>query len=431
MTTSSRDRLEDALARIADPKGEGARACLTVYADAARKEADAADARAKGGKRLGPMDGVVITIKDLFDVAGEVTRAGSKVLASRNKPATADAPVIATLRNAGAVIAAKTNMVEFAFSGVGVNPHFGTPGNPADRARVPGGSTSGGAVAVADGMGAITIGTDTGGSTRAPASLCGIVGYKPTQKRISRAGAYPLSFSLDSIGPMAKSVAECALADSVMAGESTDFSASPLNGVRAGLVQGLPLEGMDAIVSAAYGKALAKLAGAWKSASETALDALPILASVNERGGLAPPEAYAIHRQLLAEQGDGVDPFVRQRTMRAANMTMPDYVWLLEDRKRAIAQTDALFDKFDVLVLPTTPIVAPLQSEVATIEAFTPRNVLLLRNTSMGNFFDLCAISLPINLGNALPCGLMLFGRNGSDRKLLSIAASVEKALAA
>lgn len=431
MTASSRDRLEDALNRIADPKGEGARACLTVYADAARKEADAADARAKAGKSLGPMDGVVITIKDLFDVAGEVTRAGSKVLATRNKPAAADAPTIAALRKAGAVIAAKTNMVEFAFSGVGVNPHFGTPGNPADRARVPGGSTSGGAVAVADGMGAITIGTDTGGSTRAPASLCGIVGYKPTQKRITRAGAYPLSFSLDSIGPMAKSVAECALADAVLAGESTDFSASPLNGVRAGLVQGLPLEAMDATVSAAYGKALAKLSGAWKSSSDTALDALPILASVNERGGLAPPEAYAIHQKLLAEAGDGIDPFVHQRIMRAANMTMPDYVWLLEDRKRAIAQTDALFDKFDVLVLPTTPIVAPLQSEVASIDAFIPRNVLLLRNTSMGNFFDLCAVSLPINLGNALPCGLMLFGRNGSDRKLLSIAASVEKALAA
>ena len=428
---TSRDRLEDALNRIADPKGEGARACLTVYADAARKEADAADVRAKAGQSLGPMDGVVITIKDLFDVAGEVTRAGSKVLAARGKPATADAPTIASLRKAGAVIAAKTNMVEFAFSGVGVNPHYGTPGNPADRKRVPGGSTSGGAVAVADGMGAITIGTDTGGSTRAPASLCGIVGFKPTQKRITRAGGYPLSFSLDSIGPMAKSVAECALADAILAGEATEFSALPLNGVRAGLVQGMPLDGLDDTVSTAYGKALTKLSGAWKSASDVTLDALSILASVNERGGIAPPEAYAIHQKLLAEDGDNIDPFVRQRIMRAANMTMPDYVWLLEDRKRAIALTDALFERFDVLVLPATPIVAPLQSEVASMDAFVPRNVLLLRNTSIGNFLDLCAISLPINLGNTLPCGLMLFGRHGSDRQLLSIAASVEKALAA
>lgn len=431
MTASSRDRLEQTLDRIGDPKGEGSRACLTVYADTARTAADAADARTKAGQSLGPMDGVVITIKDLFDAAGEVTRAGSKVLAARGKPAAADAPTIAALRKAGAIIAAKTNMVEFAFSGVGVNPHFGTPGNPADRARVPGGSTSGGAVAVADGMGAITIGTDTGGSTRTPASLCGIVGFKPTQKRISRAGAYPLSFSLDSIGPMAKTVTECALADAVLAGEPTEFSLLPLSGVRAGLVQGMPLDGLDDIVSAAYGKALTKLSSAWKSAGDVTLDALPILASVNERGGLAPPEAYAIHQKVLAEDGDRIDPFVRQRIMRAANMTMPDYVWLQEDRKRAIAQTDALFDRFDVLVLPTTPIVAPLQSEVASIDAFIPRNVLLLRNTSIGNFFDLCAISLPINLGNGLPCGLMLFGRHGSDRQLLSIAASVEKTLAA
>lgn len=426
----SRDCLEDTLARIADPNGEGARVCLTVYADEARRAADAADARAKAGQTIGPMDGVVITIKDLFDVKGEVTRAGSKVLAARNKPAMSDAPVIARLREAGAVIAAKTNMVEFAFSGVGLNPHFGTPGNPADRSRVPGGSTSGGAVAVADGIGAITIGTDTGGSTRVPAALCGIVGYKPTQKRISREGAYPLSFSLDSIGPMAKSVAECALADAIMAGEATDFAPAGLDGVRAGLVQGLPLEGIDATVSAAFEKALAKLSDAWKSAADVTPDAISVMLGVNERGGLAPPEAYAIHRQLLNEQGEGVDPFVRQRIMRAAAMTMPDYIMLVEDRKNGIAQMDALFDRFDVLVLPTTPIVAPTKAEVANVDEFGKRNVLLLRNTSIGNFFDLCGVSLPINLGNALPCGLMLFGRHGSDRKLLAIAAGVERALA-
>ncbi len=427
---TSRDRLEDTLARIADPNGEGARAVLTVYADEARRAADAADARTKAGQTLGPMDGVVITIKDLFDITGEVTRAGSKVLAARGKPAKDDAPVIKRLRDAGAVIAAKTNMVEFAFSGVGLNPHFGTPGNPADRSRVPGGSTSGGAVAVADGMGAITIGTDTGGSTRVPAALCGIVGFKPTQKRISRDGAYPLSFSLDSIGPMAKSVAECALADAIMAGEASDFAPMGLSGVRAGMMQGLPLEAIDATVSVAFASALAKLSGAWKSAADVTPEAISIMQGVNERGGLAPPEAYAIHRELLTAQGDGVDPFVRQRIMRAAATTMPDYVMLVEDRKRGIAQMDALFDRFDVLVLPTTPIVAPTKAEVVALDEFGKRNVLLLRNTSIGNFFDLCAVSLPINLGNALPCGLMLFGRHGSDRKLLAIAAGVERALA-
>ena len=196
--------LEQALARIADPAGEGKRACLTVYADAARAAADAADARAKAAQPLGPLDGAIVTIKDLFDVAGELTRAGSQA-AGRAKAA-GRAPTrrsVQRLRAAGAVIVAKTNMTEFAFSGVGANPHFGTPGNPADRARVPGGSSSGGAVAVADGMCEIAIGTDTGGSTRIPAALCGVVGFKPSKQRVPTDGAFPLSSTLDSIGPMA------------------------------------------------------------------------------------------------------------------------------------------------------------------------------------------------------------------------------------
>ena len=197
MPDSSRDRLEQALARIADPNGEGARACLTVYADAARAAADAADARRKAGVTLGPLDGTIVSIKDLFDVAGEPTRAGSKVLADEAAPAVADAPAILRLRQAGAVIVAKTNMTEYAFSGVGMNPHIGTPGNPADRSRIPGGSTSGGAVAVADGMCEIAIGTDTGGSTRIPAAMCGIVGFKPSEQRVPTDGAFPLSYSLE------------------------------------------------------------------------------------------------------------------------------------------------------------------------------------------------------------------------------------------
>ena len=422
---SSRDRLEDALTRIADPGGEGARSCLTVYAEPARAAADASDARSKAGMTRGPLDGVVITIKDLFDVAGEVTRAGSKVLAQNGQPATTDAPVIATLRSAGAVIVAKTNMVEFAFSGVGINPHFGTPRNPADRQRIPGGSTSGGAVAVADGIGAITIGTDTGGSTRTPAALCGIVGFKPTQRRIPREGAYPLSFSLDSIGPLATTVAECALADAVMAGVSPLMDGMPLKSVRAGIVQGPVRDDLDPIVATAFSRALANLEPTWR-ASPVTVDALSIMQGVNERGGLAPPEAFAVHHDLLAAHGDDVDPFVRQRIMRASTMSMPDYVFLQKDRKRGIAMFDKLFDRNDVLVMPTTPIVAPLMSEVDSHEKFAPINVRLLSHTSIANFFDLCAISLPIKLGNALPVGLMLLGRHGADRKLLAIASEVE-----
>src|ERR1700683_1374802 len=241
---SCRDKLEYALDRIADPKGEGVRTCLTVYADAARAAADAADARAVSGISLGPLDGTIVSIKDLFDVAGEVTRAGSKVLAEEGKPAAKDAVVVRRLRAAGAVIVGKTNMSEFAFTAIGVNPHFGTPGNPADRSRVPGGSSSGAAVAVADGMCEIAIGSDTGGSVRIPAGLCGVVGFKPRRQRISVEGLFPLSFSLDSIGPLGVSVADCAKADAVIAGvewdaEAFDAPAEDLAGVRFGVSEGL------------------------------------------------------------------------------------------------------------------------------------------------------------------------------------------------
>lgn len=431
MTASSRDRLEQALVKIADPAGEGARSCLTVYADGARKAADAADARIKSGSSRGPLDGVVITIKDLFDVKGEVTRAGSKVLPTRNKPATADAAIVARLREAGAVIAAKTNMTEFAYSGLGANPHYGTPGNPADRKRVPGGSSSGAAVAVGDGIGEIAIGTDTGGSTRIPAAFCGVTGFKPTVKRVPRTGAFPLSFTLDSIGPIARSVADCANADAILAGETpSPLSPPALGDVRVGLVQGYPIESLDDIVGKAYPLALAKLSSHWKG-SDITLDALSIMHTANERGGVAPPEAYAIHRTLLAEAGEGVDPNVRARLLRSEKVSAADYILALRDRERGIAQMDAVFDKVDVLVMPTVQIVAPAMDEISTMESFNKRNVQALMNTAIWNFFDTCAISLPIRLGNALPCGLMLVGRHGGDRRLLAIAAAVEKQLGA
>src|ERR1044072_195171 len=258
---SARDQTEQALAKIADPKGEGARACLTVYADTARAAADAADARAKAGISLGCLDGAIVSIKDLFDVAGEPTRAGSKILRGA-PPAEADAPVVRRLRAAGAVIIAKTGMSEFAFSGVGMNPHYGTPGNPADRARVPGGSSSGAAVAAADHMCEIAIGTDTGGSTRIPGALCGIVGFKPSAWRVPTEGAFPLSYSLDSIGPIARTVEDCAKADAVMAGEEfVPLTAAPVAGLRLGVPQGLLLTEWDNTVGPRFGAAAKRLSG--------------------------------------------------------------------------------------------------------------------------------------------------------------------------
>ena len=226
---STRDRVEQALARIADPAGEGKRACLTIYADTARAAADAADRRAKAGHILGAARRRDRQHQGPLRCGGRGDARGLAGFGRRGPTATADAPVVQRLRAAGAVIVAKTNMSEFAFSGVGANPHYGTPGNPFDRARAPGGSTSGGAVAVADGMCEIAIGTDTGGSTRIPAALCGIVGWKPSQRRVPTDGAFPLSFTLDSIGPMATSVADCAVTDAIMAGEA----AHPLEPVSA------------------------------------------------------------------------------------------------------------------------------------------------------------------------------------------------------
>src|SRR5689334_12014364 len=259
---SVRDKLEQGLAAISNPKGEGVRACLTVYADTARAAADAADARAKANISLGPLDGAILTIKDLLDVKGEPTRAGSRIEVDA-PAATEDAPVVRRLRTAGAVIVAKTNMSEFAFSGVGMNPHYGTPANPADRSRVPGGSSSGAAVAAADHMCEIAIGTDTGGSTRIPGALCGIVGFKPSAWRVPTEGAFPLSYSLDSIGPIARTVEDCAKADAVMAGEDfAPLKPAPVAGLRLGVPQGLLLTEWDNTVGTRFGAARKRLSDA-------------------------------------------------------------------------------------------------------------------------------------------------------------------------
>jgi aspartyl-tRNA(Asn)/glutamyl-tRNA(Gln) amidotransferase subunit A len=428
---SSRDRLEQALGRIADPAGEGARACLTVYAEAARKAADAADARAKAGKPLGPLDGAIVSIKDLYDVAGEVTRAGSRVLAAEGLVASIDAPVVRRLRAAGAVIVAKTNMSEFAFSGVGANPHFGTPGNPFDRARVPGGSTSGGAVAVADGMCEIAIGTDTGGSTRIPAALCGLVGWKPSKQRVPTDGAFPLSFTLDSIGPMAKSVADCAAADAVMAGEAVPaLVPAPLAGLRLGIWQGMPFEGVDSTVSSAWSTAAARLGKAGVRLSDEAMPLVDDMVTVNSKGGFSPVESFAIHRERLKRNAAGIDPNIRARIERGASMTAAEYIDTVQARRHLVQAMDERLSSLDALLLPTTPIAAPKLAEVATPEEFGRRNAMLLRNTAPINFFDLCAISLPLPRGGGLASGLMLVARNGHDRRLFNIAAAVEKCLA-
>ena len=430
MTITARDRIEQALTRIVDASGEGRRACLTVYADTARAAADAADARVRSGMSLGPLDGAIVSIKDLFDVAGEVTRAGSKVLLAEGKVAAADAPVVMRLRAAGCVIVAKTNMTEFAFSGVGLNPHYGTPGNPKDRSRIPGGSTSGGAVAVADAMCEIAIGSDTGGSTRIPAALCGIVGWKPSKQRVPTEGAFPLSSTLDSIGPMARKVADCAHADAVMAGEKwRELEPVTLKGLRIGIPLGFPLDDLDDTVEAWGCDAINQVEKAGADVFDVTIPLFDDMMAINARGGFSPAEAYAIHRERLQACAQGIDPNVRMRIERGSKIAAADYAEMVKERGQLIKAMDALLADMDALILPTTAICAPKMSEVATPDAFSAKNMLLLRNPAMVNFFDLCAISLPIP-DTVLPVGLMLVARNGHDRRLFSIATAVEQLFA-
>jgi aspartyl-tRNA(Asn)/glutamyl-tRNA(Gln) amidotransferase subunit A len=420
---SCRDRLEQALARIADPKGEGARACLTVYADAARAAADAADARVAHGASLGPFDGTIVSIKDLFDVAGEPTRAGSKVLAEEAAPAKADATIVQRLRAAGGVIVAKTNMTEFAFSGIGANPHFGTPGNPRDRTRVPGGSSAGAPISVADGMCEIAVGTDTGGSVRIPASLCGLVGFKPSRQRVPTDGAFPLSTTLDSIGPIGNSVADCAAADAVMAGEDIlPLEPIALAGLRFGVAEGLPLDRLDDTVAAAFALAVKRLDDAGVRVTHETLALFDDMGEINAKGGISPYEACAIHRDRMNRRAGDIDPNVRARIERGCATSAADYADMVRQRERLVQAMDARLATLDAVLMPTTSIVAPTIAEVADSKTFAARNAAVLRNTAIINFFDLCAISLPLQA--KLPVGLMLIARNGHDHRLLRIAAA-------
>ena len=427
--TTSRELVEQALARIADPAGEGKRAFVKVYDAAARAAAEAQDRLRKAGYVASPLAGIPVSIKDLFDVAGEVTLAGSKALDDA-PPAKADAPIVARLKKAGAVIIGRTNMTEFAFSGVGINPHFGTPGNPFDRSLIPGGSSAGAPVSVADGMAAVAIGTDTGGSVRIPAALCGLAGFKPTQYRVPREGATPLSTTLDSVGPIGASVACCALTDAVMAGEDpTAPKAVPPGGLRIGIPQTVMLDDLEAAVVAAFERALSALSRAGARIVELPLGMLADYARINIKGGLPVAEAFAWHEKLIERRGRDYDPRIRTRIERGREMTAAEYIRLVAARAEFVRRFDAETEEFDALGMPTVPITAPPIAAFSADEDYAPLNLKLLRNTAILNFLDRCALSLPIQPPGAAPVGLMIAGRHGEDRRLLAIGIGIEEKL--
>src|SRR6267378_1139955 len=427
--TSSRELIEAALAQIADPAGEGARTFVKVYGDSARAAADAQDRLRKAGYIASPLAGLPVSLKDLFDVSGERTLAGSKALAD-SPPAVHDAPVVSRLRTAGAVLIGRTNMTEFAFSGVGINPHYGTPGNPYDRRLIPGGSSSGAAVSVGDGQAVVAIGTDTGGSVRIPAAFCGIAGFKPTQYRIPRDGAVPLSTTLDSIGPLANSIACCAIADAIMAGEPPVAPAPvPVEAMRLAVPQSYVLDGLAPEVANAFAAACTALSRAGARVVDIPLTELAELPAINASGGFAPIEAYAWHQPLLARRGDDYDQRVRQRIERASGMNAVDYIRLQAARADLIARVAERTAGFDALLMPTVAITAPPIAAFEQDREYRHLNAMILRNTSVINFLDGCAATLPIASAGA-PVGLTVVGQHGADRRLLALARGIEAALA-
>lgn len=430
--TRSLTLVSEALDRIEAPDGEGRLAFIKVHRKAALAAAEAMDALRAAGLTPSPFAGIPISVKDLFDLAGEPTPAGSAVL-SDAAPAERDAPAIARLRRAGFVVMGRTNMSEFAFSGLGLNPHHGTPASPYDRAtrRIPGGSSSGAAVSVADGMAAAGIGSDTGGSCRIPAALCGITGYKPTASSVPLDGAFPLSQSLDSIGPLARSVACCRALHEIMSGAELRKPPISLAGLRIAVSQTVALDGLDATVAADFARALTTLSRAGAKVIELPFARFTEVARINAKGGFAAAESYAHHRALIAAQGEGYDPRVRQRILRGANQDCADYIELLRARAAFVAALREEVSTFDVLALPTVPTIAPTIAECdADDEAFTRLNLLMLRNPTLINMMDGCAISLPMHREGEAPTGLMLARAGGEDAALFAIAAAAEAALA-
>jgi aspartyl-tRNA(Asn)/glutamyl-tRNA(Gln) amidotransferase subunit A len=429
--TSARKLVEGCIARIADPAGEGQRAFIHVDRDAALEAADAMDHLRKASAAPSRFAGIPVSIKDLFDIRGQVTRAGSRALED-SAAAERDAPAVARLRRAGFVVIGRTNMTEFAYSGIGINPHFGTPKSVWQRnvGHVPGGSSSGAAVSVADRMAYGGLGTDTGGSCRIPAAYNGIVGYKPTQKRVPLDGGVPLSFSLDSFGPLANSVSCCAILDAVLADEPMpQLRPRPIKGMHLAVPTTVALDDLDDAVARTFERALEALSRQGARIERIEVPEFNDVGLMNSKGGFAASESYAWHRYLITSKGDMYDPRVAVRIMRGESMSAADYIDLVTARRSLIARAAVRLAPYDALVMPTTANTPPRIADLADDKAFTVENLRSLRNCSLINMIDGCAISLPAHREGEVPVGLMLAASGGSDRRIFELAAGMEAAI--
>lgn len=424
-TTSSAE-IERAIAAVEAPACR--HAFLQTDFDGARAQAAAADPARQ------PLAGLAVSVKDLFDVAGQVSRAGSTALADA-PPARQDAVAVARLRVAGAALIGRTNMTEFAYSGVGVNPHYGTPANAVttDVPRIPGGSSSGAAVSVAAGAAFVGLGSDTGGSIRIPAALHGIVGFKNTQRLVPLDGTVPLSFTLDTACAMTRSVRDAITVHEILAARRVVRSQAPLSQYRLALVPQVMFDGIDATVARAFERTLQILRAAGARISELSLPQLGELAGLQAGGGFAAAESYAWHRRLLQDKAAQYDPRVRTRIERGANISAADYIELLQVRRDWISRVELALQDVDAVLSPTVPIVAPPLAEVAPgterDEAFFRLNGLLLRNPSVVNMLDGCALSLPCHKPGELPAGLMVWHGALRDDVILNIAQQIENLL--
>src|ERR1700761_3876870 len=430
--TTARKLVEECIARIADPAGEGQRVFIHVDRDAALAAADAMDHLRKANAAPSRFAGIPVSIKDLFDIKGQVTRAGSRAL-DDSAPAQADATVVARLRRAGFIVIGRTNMTEFAYSGIGINPHYGTPKSTWQRGtgHVPGGSSSGAAVSIADGMAYGALGTDTGGSCPSPAAVNGIVGFKPTQWRVPLDGGVPLSSTLDSFGPLARSVSCCAILDAVLADEPVvPLRPRAIKGMKLAVPTTIVLDDLDEAVAKTFERALATLAREGASIERIEVPEFLDIGVMNTKGGFTAAESYAWHRYLIESKGDVYDPRVSVRILRGESMSAADYVDLLNARRSMIARIEARIAPYDALVLPTTANTPLRIADLLTDDkAFTTQNVRALRNPALINMIDGCAISLPAERQGEVPVGLMLAAAGGADRRIFELAAGMEGAI--
>ena len=429
--TTARKLVEESIARIADPAGEGQRTFIHVDREAALEAADAMDRLRKAHAAPSRFAGIPVSIKDLFDIKGQVTRAGSRALED-SAPAEKDAPAVARLRRAGMIVIGRTNMTEFAYSGIGINPHYGTPKSAWQRnvGHVPGGSSSGAAVSIVDRMAYGALGTDTGGSCRIPAAYNGIVGYKPTQRRVPLEGGVPLSFSLDSFGPLANSVQCCATLDAVLADEPLPaLQPRPIKGLRLAVPMTVALDELDEAVAKTFDRALATLSRAGALVEHIEVSEFLDVGAMNAKGGFAASESYAWHRYLITSRGDDYDPRVYARILRGEAMSAADYIDLIKARRSLIARAAARFAPYDALVMPTTANTPPKIADLADDKAFTVANLRSLRNCTLINMIDGCAISLPAQRAGEVPVGLMIASTGGADRRIFELAAGMEGAI--